>query len=249
MLIKFNYEKLNKTWVRRYTCKTFIRGVSRRPSSSNGLKILRSRRGSRLINRVRVSNSYRFGEIMFVSNIFFTPNIFKVVMRVSSQKGECFIMPGVENVKLFSYYFFNKYYLFDPKSNVSFFQDMQIFKMKHNSIVSNIGQCIKSKRKYIKSAGTKGRILSLNAKKKIALIKLPSSEIRTFSLFGYCMPGANLLPLKKKIIKGNYKYKRLRGYSSVVRGIAMNPIDHPHGGKKKSVRFPRNPWGLGAKKK
>jgi ribosomal protein L2 len=27
----------------------------------------------------------------------------------------------------------------------------------------------------------------------------------------------------------------------------MNPIDHPHGGKKKSVRFPRNPWGKAAK--
>jgi ribosomal protein L2 len=28
-----------------------------------------------------------------------------------------------------------------------------------------------------------------------------------------------------------------------VRGVAMNPTDHPHGGRAKSIKYQRTPWG------
>jgi len=31
------------------------------------------------------------------------------------------------------------------------------------------------------------------------------------------------------------------GRNSIVRGVAMNPVDHPHGGRTKSIKYPRTP--------
>jgi large subunit ribosomal protein L2 len=39
------------------------------------------------------------------------------------------------------------------------------------------------------------------------------------------------------------------GKKSIVRGVAMNPVDHPHGGRAKSIKYPRTPWGLTTKYK
>lgn len=36
-------------------------------------------------------------------------------------------------------------------------------------------------------------------------------------------------------------YARLTGARPKVRGVAMNPVDHPHGGRTKSIRLPRSP--------
>ena len=38
-------------------------------------------------------------------------------------------------------------------------------------------------------------------------------------------------------------YWRALGIKSTVRGVAKNPVDHPHGGRTKSIKYPRTPWG------
>ena len=42
---------------------------------------------------------------------------------------------------------------------------------------------------------------------------------------------------------------RLHGHKSKVRGVAKNPVDHPHGGRTKSIKLQRTPWGLPTKLK
>jgi large subunit ribosomal protein L2 len=44
-------------------------------------------------------------------------------------------------------------------------------------------------------------------------------------------------------LNGKAGYWRSFGLKSLVRGVAMNPVDHPHGGRTKSVKYPRTPWG------
>jgi large subunit ribosomal protein L2 len=49
---------------------------------------------------------------------------------------------------------------------------------------------------------------------------------------------------------GNAGAKRRRGIRPTVRGTAMNPIDHPHGGgegRTKGGRHPVSPWGMPTK--
>jgi len=38
-----------------------------------------------------------------------------------------------------------------------------------------------------------------------------------------------------------------RGYRPTVRGVAKNPVDHPHGGRTKTNSPERTPWGKTAK--
>jgi len=44
-------------------------------------------------------------------------------------------------------------------------------------------------------------------------------------------------------------YWRKFGKKATVRGVAMNPVDHPHGGQSKAIRYQRTPWGHTAKHK
>ena len=43
---------------------------------------------------------------------------------------------------------------------------------------------------------------------------------------------------------GFYKTKKIK-----VRGVAMNPVDHPNGGRTKTVQPEKSPWNWVAKKK
>jgi large subunit ribosomal protein L2 len=62
---------------------------------------------------------------------------------------------------------------------------------------------------------------------------------------------SNLHHQRKKFRKAGDN--RNRGIRPSVRGVAMNPVDHPHGGgkgKKSKNAVPEAPWGrLGARKK
>jgi len=103
--------------------------------------------------------------------------------------------------------------------------------------------------KLIKSAGNFGIIIRkivLNNKKELVGIKLPSDKIIYVS--------SNLLATVGKVsnIKHHLKKKRKAGQNRwvgirpSVRGVAMNPIDHPHGGgegKSSGGRSSVSPWG------
>jgi len=97
---------------------------------------------------------------------------------------------------------------------------------------------------FARSAGTYAQLL---AKEGIyAQIKLRSGEIRYVHIdcratIGEASNAENNL---KKL--GKAGAKRWRGYRPTVRGVAMNPIDHPHGGgegRTGTKRHPVSPWG------
>jgi large subunit ribosomal protein L2 len=54
-------------------------------------------------------------------------------------------------------------------------------------------------------------------------------------------------PLNRNRVWGKAGWKRLRGIRPTVRGIAMNPVDHPHGGRTNGGRPSCSPWGVLAK--
>jgi large subunit ribosomal protein L2 len=92
-----------------------------------------------------------------------------------------------------------------------------------------------------RSAGTFSKIIKKY--KDIALIKLNSGEFRLFLLNCMCTIGrvANIKHNEIKI--KNAGIARLLGWRPVVRGRAMNPVDHPHGGRTNGGITPRTPWG------
>jgi len=80
-----------------------------------------------------------------------------------------------------------------------------------------------------------------------AQIKLPSGEIRLIKKDCFCVVGRVSNPDKRHIKIGKAGRKRHLGIRPTVRGTAMNPVDHPHGGGEGNqsigLKHPKTPWG------
>jgi len=96
-----------------------------------------------------------------------------------------------------------------------------------------------------------GAAVQLMAKEgAYAFIKLPSSETRKVPLACYATIGQVGNLDWENVYLGSAGRKRWMGRRPHVRGAAMNPVDHPHGGgegKAGAGRPPVSPWGQKAK--
>jgi len=96
-----------------------------------------------------------------------------------------------------------------------------------------------------------GSYCQLMAKEgKYAQVKLPSGEVRLIPLACKATIGQVGNLEHEKISVGKAGRKRWLGKRPHVRGVAMNPVDHPHGGgegKSSGGRHPVTPWGVPTK--
>jgi len=95
-----------------------------------------------------------------------------------------------------------------------------------------------------RSAGTYVQLVGRDAGN--ALLRLSSGEVRMVN--GRCMAtiGAVSNPDQANIKLGKAGRKRWLGKRPAVRGVVMNPVDHPHGGgegRTSGGRHPVTPWG------
>jgi large subunit ribosomal protein L2 len=101
----------------------------------------------------------------------------------------------------------------------------------------------------IRSAGAYGQLMAKEG--KYAHIKLPSGEVRLVLQDCYATIGQVSNLEHENISLGKAGRNRWLGRRPVVRGVAMNPIDHPLGGgegKSSGGRHPCTPWGVLEKK-
>lgn len=99
-----------------------------------------------------------------------------------------------------------------------------------------------------RSAGTSVQLVAREG--KFAHLSLPSGEIRLVSVKCMATVGSVGNPDHESIIIGKAGRNRWRGKRPKVRGVAMNPVDHPHGGgegKSSGGRHPVTPWGVPTK--
>lgn len=97
------------------------------------------------------------------------------------------------------------------------------------SIVSNLSKDLISPGKYIKAAGTLGQLIQKGI--TTAKIKLPSKRIMEVSTASFASLGIVSNLQNNQIVKGKAGVNRKLGTRPTVRGVAMNPVDHPHGGR------------------
>ena len=101
---------------------------------------------------------------------------------------------------------------------------------------------------FARSAGTSIQLVAKGD--KYATLKMPSSEVRMVPLDCWATIGVLGNADYKNISWGKAGRRRHLGFRPSVRGMAMNPVDHPHGGgegRSKSGSHPRTPWGKGCK--
>ena len=99
-----------------------------------------------------------------------------------------------------------------------------------------------------RGAGSYARLMAKEG--KYALLKLPSGEVRMVLLGCKATIGQVGNLDYENISVGKAGRNRWLGKRPKVRGVAMNPVDHPHGGgegKSSGGRHPVTPWGVPTK--
>jgi len=104
------------------------------------------------------------------------------------------------------------------------------------------------KSNYVTSNGTFSQVLQINKDLKLVLVLLPSGQKKYFTFDYLCTLGRNNNIYHKFMVLGKAGIKYKFGYKSKVRGVAMNPVDHPHGGRTKTNQPEVSPWGWVTKK-
>ena len=95
--------------------------------------------------------------------------------------------------------------------------------------------------KYARSSGVSGKLLKINIRLGVGVLQLPSKQLKSVSVYSLGSEGHVLFSENKKYKNTKSGYYRLFGRRPIVRGVAMNPVDHPHGGRTKSIKLPRTP--------
>jgi large subunit ribosomal protein L2 len=118
------------------------------------------------------------------------------------------------------------------------------------TIIHNVEMKVGKGGQLARSAGTFAQIVGRDS--GYAQIKLGSGELRIVR--GECMAtiGAVSNPDQSNAVIGKAGRNRWLGVRPSVRGVAMNPIDHPHGGgegRTSGGRHPVTPWGKPTKGK
>jgi large subunit ribosomal protein L2 len=96
----------------------------------------------------------------------------------------------------------------------------------------------------VRSAGGSAQLLSKEG--DLALVKLPSGEVRKFSVECMATVGQVGNLDHENETYGKAGRTRWHGKKPTVRGVAMNPVDHPHGGGEGKVKgnHPQTPWAF-----
>ena len=127
---------------------------------------------------------------------------------------------------------------------------MPMKNMPIGTIVHNIEMKAGKGGQIARSAGTYAQLVGRDA--GYALLRLSSGEVRMVRAECKATVGAVSNPDEQNIVIGKAGRNRWLGRRPSVRGVAMNPIDHPHGGgegRTSGGRHPVTPWGKPTKGK
>ena len=102
--------------------------------------------------------------------------------------------------------------------------------------------------KLARSAGSRIQLVAKEG--KMAQLRMPSGEIRNVDARCRATVGEVGNAEQANINWGKAGRSRWKGKRPTVRGVAMNPVDHPHGGgegRTSGGRHPVTPWGVPTK--
>lgn len=121
---------------------------------------------------------------------------------------------------------------------------MPLLNMPLGTTVHNIEMRPGKGGQMARSAGTMAQLVAKEGTK--VTLKMPSGEIRTVPAVCYATIGQVSNTDHKNTVMGKAGAHRWRGRRPHVRGVAMNPVDHPMGGgegRSSGGRHPCTPWG------
>ncbi|HAI21275.1 MAG TPA: 50S ribosomal protein L2 [Clostridiales bacterium UBA8153] len=133
-----------------------------------------------------------------------------------------------------------------PGSDIKAGNCLPLRHMPTGTMVHNIEMKPGKGGQLVRSAGTSAQIMAKEG--NYALLRLPSGEQRLLPQDCRATVGQVGNVEHENIVIGKAGRKRWRGRRPAVRGVAMNPVDHPHGGGEGRSPIgrpqPVTPWGV-----
>ena len=132
-----------------------------------------------------------------------------------------------------------------PDAEIKVGNALPLGSMPSGTLVHNIELDPGRGGKLVRSAGAAAQLMAKEG--DYALVRLPSGEMRKVRIEAYATIGQVGNEEHQTISIGKAGRKRNMGWRPTVRGSAMNPVDHPHGGGEGrspiGMPGPKTPWG------
>jgi large subunit ribosomal protein L2 len=135
-----------------------------------------------------------------------------------------------------------------PEADIKPGNSLPLRSIPLGTIIHNIELKIGKGAQLARSAGTFAQLMSKEG--KYSQVKLPSGEVRLVLQDCYATIGQVGNTDHENVNIGKAGRSRWLGKRPKVRGVAMNPVDHPHGGgegRTSGGRHPVTPWGIPTK--
>jgi len=139
--------------------------------------------------------------------------------------------------------------VFSEKAPLSVGNRMRLKNIPVGTNVHNIELLAGKGGKLVRGAGTSAKVLAHEG--KFCHLKMPSTETRKIPKDCFASIGEVSCPEHRFVKIGKAGRKRHKGVRPTVRGSAMSPPDHPHGGGEGrapvGLKHPKTPWGKPAR--
>lgn len=236
-------------------CKHLLTKVPYKAGRNNTGQVVIRTRKSKLQNLAApaINYSFRSLNLVLVAGFIFVPKVNKLISLTVLSSGSITYTPTSTTHELFHLARFqsvlpqNWDFTTSDKINSTllFFKKMffVLGQLPKNKPVSLVEPLPTKGVVYVRSSGSSASILKMNSLTGTALLKLPSGVKKVLSTYSIGSLGSVSLVEKKKCKNTKAGFYKNRGKSSMVRGVAKNPVDHPHGGRAKAIRYQRTPWG------
>ncbi|MRG73742.1 50S ribosomal protein L2 [Alphaproteobacteria bacterium HT1-32] len=226
--------------------KSLTVGLTKKGGRNNTGRITARRRGGGHKRRYRVIDFKRnkTGMSATVERIEYDPNRTAFIALLKYEDGEVAYIIAPQRLKA------GDVVISDERADIKPGNCLPLKNIPVGTIIHNIEMKVGKGAQIARSAGTYGQLVGKDA--GYAQLRLSSGELRL--VLGECRAtvGAVSNADNQNINLGKAGRNRWLGKRPAVRGVAMNPIDHPHGGgegRTSGGRHPVTPWGKPTKGK
>jgi large subunit ribosomal protein L2 len=226
--------------------KSLTEGLRKSGGRNNHGHITSWQRGGGHKRRYRVIDFRRrkFGVPATVERLEYDPNRTAFIALIRYEDGELSYILAPQRLKA------GDVVVSGNKVDVKPGNAMPLKNIPVGTIVHNVEMKIGKGGQIARSAGTYVQLVGRD--QGMALLRLSSGEVRMVAADCMATIGAVSNPDEQNIVIGKAGRSRWLGRRPHVRGVAMNPIDHPHGGgegRTSGGRHPVTPWGISTKGK
>ena len=224
--------------------KSLTIGKKSSSGRNNFGRITSRRRGSGHKQKYRKIDFYRNKHDIeaVVERVEYDPNRTSHIMLVKYEDGERAYMLVPQNIKI------GDKIISGSKKEIKIGNCMPLQDIPAGTPIHNVEMIPGGGAKIARAAGSSVQITGSDG--EYSIIKLASGEIRKIISRAKATIGVLSNPDQKNIKIGKAGRSRWLGIRPSVRGVVMNPVDHPHGGgegKSSGGRNPVSPWGQSAK--